>query len=109
MEINNFPNINLSDEFEKDFNSKELIYVQSLSKIKSIIAKLSKYSDFSESQIDDIVYAASYSIPIYWEVQEDEIKEFLTSVIYSRQSEIDRELLEEVKNWLEGTEQEIPF
>lgn len=108
-----FPNIKLASELEKDLLIQQLAISLKFAQTHRIIARLSQYSEFTPIQVNDIVEAAITNNQVYWIVEDQDVEEFLTSVIDGRENQIDPDNLKELKHLLGETEDEeyleIPF
>ena len=62
----------------------------------NVIAKLSKYSEFTATQANNIVETAISNAQIYQILSDKDVHDFITSVIKSNQRKIDYENLKEL-------------
>jgi predicted nucleic acid-binding protein len=92
---NEFPNIKLASELEKELAINSFANSASFSSTKSAIRKLSKITDFSDSEIIEIVEASTTNNQIYWIHDDYIVKDFLLGIVNGREDALDPELLEE--------------
>ena len=92
-----FPDITLATEFEKDLLISDFTGSYNFARTHSIVARLSKYTDFTAAQANSIVSAAISNSQIRSIVDDPDVLEFLSAVIRGREDQIDRENLEVLK------------
>ena len=92
---NEFPNIDLASELEKELAINSFADSPSFSSTKSAIRKLAKITDFSDSAIIEIIEAATTNNQIYWIHNDSIVKNFLLGIIKGREDALDSKLLEE--------------
>ncbi|MBN3906747.1 MAG: DUF4935 domain-containing protein [Nostoc sp. NMS1] len=100
----NFPAIKLASELEKDFLIQELANSSNFVETHEIVAKLSRYIDFTSAQLNRIVDAAVSNNQISWIIPDDDVNEFLTSVITGKEHCIDKNSLQELKELIKNAE-----
>lgn len=110
----NFPEITLASELEKDLAIRDLANSSSFAQTHSIIAKLRQFSDFSTAQVNAIVQAAISNNQVYWIIEDSDVYDFLLNVIKGKESQIDSENLAELHRLLKITapievEDDLPF
>ncbi len=88
-----FPLIKLASELEKELAISSLISSGKFQDTHLAIARLSKFTDFSDKQINEIVTAAVFNSQIYWIKDDPDVKEFLESVIRGKELIIDPTML----------------
>lgn len=84
-----FPDIKLASELEKELAILNLITSPSFESTHLAIVKLSKFTDFSNTQINEIVEASISNSQIYWINDDEDVKNFLCNIINGRESVID--------------------
>lgn len=106
-----FPDIKLASELEKDILIQQLAACSSFSETHQVIGKLSKYSDFTPSQVNDIVAAAVTNSQIYWIACDSDVHAFVSSVVRGREEQIDPENRARVEYFLSELKRfgQIPF
>jgi len=106
-----FADIELASELEKDLLIQELANSESFAKTHVVISKLSRYSEFTQSQVNEIVAAAVSNEQIYWIARDEDVHQFLASVVHGREDQIDHNNLARIQYVLEAIEPygEIPF
>lgn len=111
----NFPEITLASELEKDLAIRDLANSSSFAQTHSIIAKLRQFSEFSTAQVNAIVQAAISNNQIYWIIEDSDVHDFLLNIIKGKESQIDSGNLAELRRLLKITEpivemeDDIPF
>jgi len=98
-----FPQIRLASELERELLIAELALSSSFAKTHSVIAKLSKYDDFTALQRNQIVEIALFNNQIHMIVSDDDVNTFLRSVIEGYEDKIKPESLDTLKIILEAT------
>jgi hypothetical protein len=106
-----FPDISLADETEKDALIGQLAESESFRQTHYVVGQLSRYSDFTRAQINDIVSAAISNNQVYWIAGDPDVNSFLNGVIEGHEAEIHSGNLSELYEFLgeAETEDDIPF
>lgn len=110
-----FPAIKLAVEFEKELLITDLTESSSFARTHSVIAKLSKFTDFTTDQLNAIVSSAISNSQIRSIIDDPDVKELLTSLIKRREDLIDKENLTILKSLLEPSppsehdDRDVPF
>jgi predicted nucleic acid-binding protein len=102
------PAIKLATEIEKDSLIKELAESPNFMTTHSIIAQLSKFSDFTQTQVNGVVTAAISNNQVFWIAKDADVENFLNNIIKGREDIILPENLELLKDYMEP-EDDIPF
>jgi hypothetical protein len=84
-----FPQIKFATELEKDLLIKDLVESGSFATTHAVIAKLSKFTEFSPAQVNAIVRAATMNAQVGYIATDEDVAEFLTSVVEGREDQID--------------------
>jgi predicted nucleic acid-binding protein len=92
---NEFPNIKLASELEKELAISSFANSASFASTKSAIRKLRRITEFSDSEIREIVEASTTNNQIYWIHEDQIVKDFLLGIIRGREDAINSKLLEE--------------
>lgn len=92
-----FPDIELASEFEKELLIQELMDSGSFEQTHNIISGLDEYSEFTSAQINDIVEAYISNTQIYWIIEDDDVYSFIETVISGNKDIIDEDSLEELR------------
>jgi rRNA-processing protein FCF1 len=95
-----FPDIKLATEFEKDLLIADFTNSYNFARTHSVIAKLSKYTDFTAAQVNAIVSAAVNNSQIRSIIDDPDVLEFLTSAVKGHEDLIDGENLEILRELL---------
>lgn len=106
-----FPDIELASELEKDLLIQYLASNSSFAQTHVVVSKLSRFSDFTQAQVNEIVAAAVTNNQIYWIVHDPDVHQFLTAVVNGREDQIDPDNLRRLQYVLEELEPygEVPF
>lgn len=103
-----FPDIKLASELEKELAISNLINSLNFDKTHLAIARLSKFTDFSDSQINEIVETSITNSQIYWIKDDPDVKNFLCAVIKGKESIINSRNLKTFKQiYLGDTTREL--
>jgi len=106
----NHPDIELASELEKETLIGELAASESFQKTHEIIIRFSRYSDFTDVQLNAIASAAGTNDQIYRIINDPDVYEFLVSAIKPRETELDFDLLTKLNEHFERDMFEpIPF
>lgn len=107
----NNPDIELASEIDKDLLISALASSTYFANTHGVIARLSKYPEFTQTQLNEIVSAAVSNTQIYWIIEDDDINDFFMNIIREQEQIIEPENLNKLKDLLsEATiEDEIPF
>lgn len=110
----NFPEITLASELEKDLAIRDLANSSSFAETHSIIARLRQYSDFSTAQINAIVQATISNNQVYWIIEDVDVYNFLLDIIKGKEDQITPDNLAELRRLLKLTapavmEDDLPF
>lgn len=113
--IVHFPNIKFAEDFEKNLLIEDLVYSYNFARTHSVISKLSKYTSFTAPQVNSKVAAAITNSQIAAIIDDDDVKEFLQSVVRAHQGTIDDDNLRILKGLLHPPQEvelddaDIPF
>ena len=89
-----YPDIRLSEDLEKLFSINDLIYSPNFLSTHAAVAKLRKYgNDFTEHQLNLIVYAVVSNEQVGRIIGDEDVQEFLVQLIDGRVDQIAPELL----------------
>ena len=90
-----FPDIKLASEYEKEILVKELSGSKTFANTRFVLQKLSKFEDFSDQHLNDIVFACINNLQILWIRNDRDIAQMIESIIQPNQARIDDWLMEE--------------
>src|SRR5690606_3368020 len=90
-----FPDIELSDQLEKELAIKKLANAGSFSSAKSRLRKLNKYSDFSSQQLNSIMEIATTNSQLYWINSDLGVGDILLNILEGNEHKIERDLLQD--------------
>lgn len=99
-----FPAIKLATELEKDLLIRDLASSVNFAQTHSIVAKLRRYTDFTQAQLNDIVTATLTNSQVYLIIEDSDVKDFILRVVTGREDKIARENLERLQKLLERRE-----
>ena len=97
-----YPDIKLASEAEKELLIRELSISPNFATIHSVIQQLSKYSEFTDSQLNSLVRAAISNNQVYWIIDDEDIHEFFTKLIRGREDRIEDDMLNTLEALLES-------
>jgi predicted nucleic acid-binding protein len=112
---NQFPEIKLARELEKGILINDLIQSTSFARTRRTLRKLVQFSDYTESEINEIVSAAISNNQIYWIMQDEDINSYLRTIVEGRERLIEPKNLKLFYKLLDGNDSddnaddEIPF
>ncbi len=92
-----FPQIKLASELERELLIQKLASSPSFSRTHSAVARLSKHTQFTAAQRNDIVRAAVSNNQVSWIIDDDDVHQFLTAVTTGHEDEIEDALLSELQ------------
>lgn len=95
-----FPDIELASELEKDLLIEELANSRTFAQTHVVISKLSKFSDFTPAQVNQIVAAAVTNNQVYHIAGDSDVKKFLTGVVSGREQQVDPDNLRSLHYFL---------
>jgi predicted nucleic acid-binding protein len=83
-----YPDIKLASELEKELLIKSLCGSSNFANTHTVIAKLSKYSDFTTAQANEIAEAALANNQVRWIISDSDVFEFLSALADSHRGKI---------------------
>ncbi len=89
-----FPDIKLASEMEKDIVISQLIDSSNYASTHLAISKLSKFSDFSDKKIGEIIEGSVSNNQIYQIREDDDVETFFLALLKKYHKVIEPELLE---------------
>lgn len=92
-----FKNITLSDEFEKELMIQRLATSGSFSDAKFNLTKLTKFSEFSIKQLNDIIEIATENTQLFWIYSDIGVGDVLYKMIEGNEEKLDPKLFEKFK------------
>jgi len=110
-----FPKIRLASEMEKELAILELARSGNFQRTHSAIAKLSKFTDFTNDELNAIVEAAISNRQVYRVAEDADVKVFMQGLIVGRENSIDPEKLKTFKTYYlpehpaEPDQEDLPF
>jgi predicted nucleic acid-binding protein len=96
-----FPEIRLAAEAEKDLAIRDLGDSGSFARTHGVIARLRQYTDFTASQLNEIVSATLANNQVHWIAGDDDVHSFLSAVIAGREDQIDPAKLKDLHELLD--------
>ena len=97
-----FPDIKLASELEKDLLIAGLGNSGNFATTHALVAKLSKYSDFTPAQASAIANAAVNNSQVRWIVSDGEVHNFLDSIVSNNEKHVEPETIEALKGLLDA-------
>jgi len=83
-----YPDIKLASELEKELLIKSLSSSSNFATTHTVIAKLSKYGDFTTAQANEIAEAALANNQVLWIISDSDVFVFLSTLIESHKDKI---------------------
>ena len=96
-----FPDIKLASELEKGLLMRDLAASTSFSKTHRVIAALKRFSDFTPSELNDIVFASISNDQVYRIIEDQDVRSFIEQVIADREDQIERTALIRLRQLLD--------
>jgi hypothetical protein len=103
-----FPEIRLASELEKDLLIRDLANSGTFIKTHSIVARLSSFEEFIIAQRNAIVDAAITNNQVSWIISDPDIRSFLLHVIDGHKQDLNQESLVELQALLTPPETDSP-
>ena len=103
---NQFPEINLARELEKEILIKDLVTSRTFASTRRTLHKLVRFSDFTETQINEIVSATINNNQVYWIICDSDINSCLQTIVSGKESLVDPTNLVEFQKLLSGKSSE---
>ena len=110
-----YPDIKLASELEKQLAIDALINSPNFASTHLAIKNLSKYSDFSDSEVNEIARAAVQNRQIYWIMEDPDVESFLSQIFEGREDIISPDIFKEYREISSSVKEEsseegdIPF
>jgi PIN domain len=95
-----FPEIALASVRDKEFLIRDLVNSQSIGDTQKAIAKLTYYKEFTAAQVNTIVTAAIFNRQVVWSMEEDLVKDFLSTLVTNNSQYLDLESLTSIRQLL---------
>ncbi|EPE1743127.1 TPA: PIN domain-containing protein [Vibrio diabolicus] len=95
-----YPDIKLASELEKELAIRDFVASGSFSSTHTRIERLSKFSEFNKSQVDELCEAALSNRQINWIIGDPDVYEFFSSLVESHKGLIDKSKLEKLEEEL---------
>jgi predicted nucleic acid-binding protein len=100
-----FPQIKMAVQLEKELLISDLRSSGTFANTKQILRKLSKFSDFTDSELNEIVSAAISNRQIYWISGDFIVRDTLSKIVEGNESRIDSYNLVEFNKWILGRDE----
>jgi hypothetical protein len=91
---NEFPDIELASELEKELAIRDLVSSPNFSSTHKAIRKLSKFADFSDAEVIELIEASIDNDQIYWISDDSDVRLFLFRIIEGKEDILEPELLD---------------
>ncbi|KQA98060.1 hypothetical protein XV92_17660 [Vibrio metoecus] len=95
-----YPDIKLASELEKELAIRDLVASGSFSSTHTRIERLSKFSEFNKSQVDELCDAALSNRQINWIIGDPDVYAFFSSLVASHKGLIEKSKLEKLEEEL---------
>jgi hypothetical protein len=95
-----FPDAATTIDFERNLQAEALFISPNFATTNAVIAELSKYHDFNDSQCRRIIEALIENSQVRWIKDDDDVKGFFTSFIDAHQHQIEADLLDKATSIL---------
>ncbi len=109
---NEFPNIKLATELEKELAINSFISSPNFATTHLAIEKLTKFTDYSSSEVVSLIEASIHNNQIYWINDDDDVNSFLKNLIKGKEYILESEIIREFER-IYGTNEtradDIPF
>jgi hypothetical protein len=92
-----FPDIKLAAELEKELLIRELGESENFRQTHKVIRDLRQLSDFTPTQVNDIVTAAVNNDQVFRIIADEDVRAFLERVISGHENDVNPKALEELK------------
>lgn len=99
-----FPNIRLAIEAEKEISIRNLIDSRGFPSTHGAISKLLRYTEFNESQVNQLAQAAIDNSQVNWIICDPDVYEFYESLLQLNQHRLEEELKEKLTKLLRRCE-----
>lgn len=110
-----FPNIKIASEVERDLLIKRLADSGSFSQTHVVIAKLSKQTDFSPDQVEQLVKISEENNQVRWIAEDSDVHEFFAALLSKYGPKIQPDAFSKLKAFVEKGEvtatqdEDVPF
>jgi predicted nucleic acid-binding protein len=101
-----FPDIKLASELEKDILIRELGESPSFARTHTIISQLKNYTDYSLSQIENLVRIALSNFQVTWILTDEDVMSYFQSIIKGNETRIEAKQLADLQELLGETQRE---
>lgn len=103
-----FPDIKLASELQKELAIRSLSSSHNFTQTHNIISKLNKHSDFTITQINDMVSAANSNNQVSWIITDDDVFDFYKKITDGNEEKLNQDELKDLKKILvKGAENEV--
>ncbi len=92
-----FPEITLANVRDKEFLIRDIVNSQSIGDTQKAIAKLSYYKEFTAAQVNTIIGAAISNRQVVWSIEDDLVKNFLSSIVKGNEQYLDPDSLSKIR------------
>jgi predicted nucleic acid-binding protein len=102
----NFPDIQLASEIEKELLIKQLRNSESFANTHYIISKLANFSEFTTSQINEIINIYLSNGQVQSIISDLDVKDFIEKIIKGKETDLNKEDLKELLSIYEEDDSE---
>lgn len=92
-----YPAIKLASELEKQLQINALVKSSNFSRTHSIVSKLDKVTEFSDSQVNEIINAGLENNQVNWILDDEDVNKFYSKLLGQHKDVIEEENYEAIK------------
>tara|TARA_R110001583_G_scaffold82363_1_gene218576 strand:+ start:2837 stop:3814 length:978 start_codon:yes stop_codon:yes gene_type:complete len=96
----NYPDIKLASELEKEIEIKALSKSSNFVRTHGVIDRLSKFDEFSTTQVNQLIEACLQNDQVNWIFSDDDVYEFYTELVKNNKKIISSDLLESMEKMI---------
>ena len=97
-----FPDIKLAGEYEKEALIIELGNSTNFARTHELVARLNRYADYTEAQLNQIVESSMTNNQVAWIIGDEDVKEFLTKILTGNEDKIDVDRAKRLRQFLKA-------
>lgn len=96
----NYPDIKLASELEKEIEIKALSKSSNFVRTHGVIDRLSKFDEFSTTQVKQLIEACLQNDQVKWIFSDDDVYEFYSDLVKKNKKIISSDLLESMEKMI---------
>ncbi|OCQ95177.1 hypothetical protein AMR42_05785 [Limnothrix sp. PR1529] len=105
----NFPDIRLASELDREILIQRLSESSCFKETHEIIENLNQYSDFTNEEVDSMIFSAISNDQIYRIIRDSDVKNFCLRIIKGRDNDLNREYLDRLNSFLKDPFEDDDF